>query len=68
MTSSQIYTYMHISLDPLSTTEMLSRWNLALDVYTISGHPMALQELLFPQHVRHAAIPPVGMHEAACAA
>lgn len=56
MASSQIYMYMQISLDPPSTTEILSQWSLALDVYRIPVDPKALQEL-FPQHIRHAEIP-----------
>lgn len=52
MASSQLYTYTHVSLDPRG--HLVS---VALDVYRISRDPMALQELLFPQHVRHAEIP-----------
>lgn len=58
MASSRIYTHTHthISLDPPSTTEILSQWNLDLDAYRISRDPTALQESLFPQRVRHSEI------------
>lgn len=57
MAYSETYTYTRVSLDPPSTTEILSQCNLALDIYRISEDPVALQELLFPQRVRHAETP-----------
>lgn len=56
MASFQMYMYMQISLDPPSTTEILSQCSLPFHAYRISVEPRTLQELL-PHHVRPAEIP-----------